>query len=305
MLELFKNFVCYFLEISIFYLLASMLSNFSISEHVKRIFTLPLFALIAAYLEYTNQFSTSYIFINIIIELLFLYLLMKHSFLDTVILFFLSYLLTMGFQVILMFFLPVKYTQLFSFMVSLIGNTILLILSILGYLFLSHYHIYIYIQKNSTLKLILGNLFMILFGMACYSKLNPTGITNILFILFICIIFLFMLNWDILKNQKQLLEKEKELEIYQTYIPVITELIDQVRIRQHQFDNHIQAIQMLPATHKDYTSLSNAIINYSDHIAINFKHSTLLKLNCKLLAGFLFSKYHEAETSEKRPSNCY
>ena len=277
MLEFFENIVCYLLEISIFYVLVSTLLNFSIVRNAGRIFAIPLFALSASYMEQVFSFHKSFLFVNIILELLCLYFLIRCPFLDTVILFFFSYLLTVGVQIIIMPFLTSQNTQPDSMVVSITGNSIILLSSVLAYLFLSQYHIYGFIQKNLTFKLILGNFFIIFFGIVCYSKWNPDGFYSFFFLLFICILFIFMLNWDVLQNQKKLLDKEKELEIYQAYIPVISELIDQVRIRQHQFDNHLQAVKMLPATHKDYDSLADALTNYSEHIAMGFKYLSPLQ----------------------------
>ena len=294
-----ESFICYSLEIIIYYFIAATLTDFPIVRNIKRMSVLPVFVLIMTSIEQHIFFHETFIFINIIFELLCLYFLLKCVFLDAVILLSLSYLLTVSCQILIMPFLSFKNVPPYSPIVSIVGNSIILLLAILGYLFLSSHYVYAFIQKNRIFKLLLGNFFILFFGIVCYSKQNPADFYSSLFLLFICILFLFMLNWDVIKNQKRLLEKEKELEIYQTYIPVISELIDQVRIRQHQFDNHIQAMQMLPATHKNYTDLADAITNYSEHVSLSLKHSILLKLNYKLLAGFLFSKCHQAENMKK------
>lgn len=78
---------------------------------------------------------------------------------------------------------------------------------------------------------------------------------------------------------------------------IIEELIDQVRMRQHDYSNELQAISMLPISYTDYESLSAALAkeldtSCSDHV---IKNSYLLKINMKLIAGFLFSKMNLAQ----------
>ena len=128
----------------------------------------------------------------------------------------------------------------------------------------------------------------------------PSKFDNILILFSTAMGIFAVLSWKIFKiTKKRLAEKENELTAYQLYFPAINNLIDQIMIQQHQFDNHIQAIEMLPVTHKDYNSLANSINAYFSYISSSFRNSTLLKLNNKLLAGFLFSKCQEAEENNR------
>lgn len=65
--------------------------------------------------------------------------------------------------------------------------------------------------------------------------------------------------------------------------------------KQHDFNNQMNAIRMLPYTYKDYDSLSDAIANYSTFLEEEFNESELLKINLPVVAGFVFSKIKEAE----------
>ena len=58
------------------------------------------------------------------------------------------------------------------------------------------------------------------------------------------------------------------------------------------------AIRALPLTFKDYNSLSNALTNNVAQIMQSLQNASLLKLNLKVLAAFLFSKVQQANKKE-------
>lgn len=286
-----------FLELCIFYLISTTFLSHKIDINIKNILVICSYTFLATLIEKYQLFKGLSTFVVIAFLLLGLFFLLKTTFLDTIILFMLSYLGTAALQLLIMaFFTSLK--RIFDILPYL-GNMIILVLAYLFYKTCSQYKLYQAIRKNRKLITILGNLFVIFFLTVCYSKINPSGFFSILLLLFIISILLLILNWDVLVNQKKIQEKDAELSAYETYLPVVNELIDQVRIRQHQFDNHLQAIRSLPVTHKDYTSLSSAVANYSAYFESTMKDAVLLKLNHKLLAGFLFSKYHQAEDQKK------
>ena len=55
---------------------------------------------------------------------------------------------------------------------------------------------------------------------------------------------------------------KKMLSTYEKYFPVINELMNELRSKQHDFDNHIQAINMITITSTDYNSIVNSMNNY-------------------------------------------
>lgn len=91
---------------------------------------------------------------------------------------------------------------------------------------------------------------------------------------------------DIIQNQ------EKELKLYQLYIQPMEELVKEIRARQHEFDNHINAILNMHLTVQDYDELverQSAYIHEIRRDSAN-KYLPLLRISDKVLAGFLYSK---------------
>lgn len=91
---------------------------------------------------------------------------------------------------------------------------------------------------------------------------------------------------DLIRNQ------EKELKMYQLYIQPLEELVKEIRARQHEFDNHINAILNMHLTVDNYDEL---VEKQSQYILDTRRDSasrylSLLRISDKVLAGFLYSK---------------
>lgn len=108
-------------------------------------------------------------------------------------------------------------------------------------------------------------------------------------IVFSVIIFGF-LDWS--RNYAALKKKEQELKIYKLYIKPMEELTKEIRARQHEFDNHMNAILNMHVTIDTYDELVKAQSAYGrgiygDRSRCNL---SLLRISDKILAGFLYSK---------------
>lgn len=112
----------------------------------------------------------------------------------------------------------------------------------------------------------------------------------IVFILFLIVIIWGTIDWkmssDIIKEQ------QKELIMYQLYIQPLEELVKEIRARQHEFDNHLNAILNMHLTVDNYDELVKQQSEYIKEISrdgVN-QYLPLLRISDKVLAGFLYSK---------------
>lgn len=98
--------------------------------------------------------------------------------------------------------------------------------------------------------------------------------------------------WDWLANYAVLKRQEEELKIYRLYIHPLEELTKDIRARQHEFDNHMNAILNMHVTIDNYEELVQAQSSYCKEIYESKEISTLalLRISDKILAGFLYSK---------------
>ena len=109
-------------------------------------------------------------------------------------------------------------------------------------------------------------------------------------IVFSVIIFGF---FDWAQNYAALRRQEQELKIYKLYIKPMEELTKDIRARQHEFDNHVNAILNMHLTVNDYEELvarQSAYITEVIRDDGSRKYLPLLRISDKVLAGFLYSK---------------
>lgn len=112
----------------------------------------------------------------------------------------------------------------------------------------------------------------------------------ILFGILLAVIFIGW--WDWLANYSILKRQEEELKIYKLYIHPLEELTKDIRARQHEFDNHMNAVLNMHVTIDNYDELVAAQSAYCKEIyeAKGVSTPALLRISDKILAGFLYSK---------------
>lgn len=112
----------------------------------------------------------------------------------------------------------------------------------------------------------------------------------VLFVIAFSVIIFGFLDW--LQNYAALRRQEQELMIYKLYIKPMEELTKDIRARQHEFDNHMNAILNMHVTIDSYEELVKAQSAYCKGIYGDKSrcNPVLLRISDKILAGFLYSK---------------
>lgn len=113
--------------------------------------------------------------------------------------------------------------------------------------------------------------------------------------LFISICLFCTLAGQLGKYKIKSKEIETELKMQQLYTESFHSLIDEIRLRQHEFDNHISAIYSLHYTCDSYEKLVKAQNEYSQAIIKENRYNKILKVGNPLLIGFLYGKFIEIE----------
>lgn len=121
-----------------------------------------------------------------------------------------------------------------------------------------------------------------------------------MFLLLIVVEIWGVIDWR--RNYILMQQKESELKLYQHYIRPLEELVKEIRARQHEFDNHINAILNMHLTIGNYDEL---VARQSEYITEVMKddetrgYLPLLRISDKVLAGFLYSKIVRAPSFVK------
>lgn len=111
----------------------------------------------------------------------------------------------------------------------------------------------------------------------------------------LCLMFFIVLFWGIidwLKNEHMLQTQEKELKTYKMYIQPLEELVKEIRAKQHEFDNHMNAVLNMHIVIDNYEELVKQQSAYIKEVRLDDgrRYINLLKISDKILAGFIYSK---------------
>lgn len=92
--------------------------------------------------------------------------------------------------------------------------------------------------------------------------------------------------------EEKIREQNSELKMYQMYIKPLEELVKEIRARQHEFDNHMNAILNMHLMIDNYEELVEKQTEYGGMLYLEEKRRflPLLRISDKILAGFLYSK---------------
>lgn len=172
-----------------------------------------------------------------------------------------------------------------------ISNLIILIIAIVLYKKVDLHTISLTFQRNSKLIgliLLLEStlVFLLIFQYKnAYGKvpIKYTVISGIMVLIIILCIhgLLYRIKYQ---------EKQAELEAYKTYSAAFSDLITQIRARQHEFDNHISALCNLHYICKDYDELVQEQSKYAKDVISNNRFHKLLVSGNPVIAGFLYGK---------------
>ncbi len=182
----------------------------------------------------------------------------------------------------------------------IIGSTITIIVIAISCIFIPLFKIYQYIL-NGSFVIKLGTihitiLLLIEIGISRFTNYNTYAMLSLILSFAVVII---TTDYLLIKQQRTIARQQESLENYQTYEPMMDSLIEDIRRRQHDFSNELNAINMISCTYNNYESLSHALNEHAEHLSRDFHSTDLVHLNMKVLAGFLHSKKATAAAEKK------
>ncbi len=93
------------------------------------------------------------------------------------------------------------------------------------------------------------------------------------------------------KSNAKVREKEIEINLNKIYFNAYSELIDSLRKKQHDIDNHINAIYSQHYTCSSLEELVDKQRAYCKYLESDNKYASLLKIDDPIIGGFLYSKF--------------
>ena len=125
--------------------------------------------------------------------------------------------------------------------------------------------------------------------MVWYIDLN--GFLESILAYLVIIVLILIINVVIIHNGLQNQATQEKMKIYDTYLPVIEAIVEDIRLKQHDYHNQLQALSSI----KENGLTSKTLERYEKELKTDTIWSKLIKMDNKILMAFLYSKYREAE----------
>lgn len=104
-----------------------------------------------------------------------------------------------------------------------------------------------------------------------------------------------VLLWD----QRRIQERQR-VRLLEHYLPMVEELVESVRARQHEFNNRMMAVSAAVSTADTLDGAREAVAALAGRIALDKADRELLRCDSKVISGMLFGKIKQAELRHVR-----
>ncbi len=270
---------------------------------IKRMYTiLPIMVVKIIYLSSTLFIQSEYIdsCINILMGILTIVLYFKIPLKNSIFCYISGYIIILSIQLPFALFNQLLFHINNADILLIIGAIYSFIVSMLIYHFFNLHKLYSILYESGHWGTIcLTNLFAFSVIFALYFKLDKKHFFDIILFIIISFTILLYVNIILIYQLKRMHKQREQLKAYEQYIPMLNNLILDIRSRQHNHSNEIQAIFALMYTHENYDSLTKAMKKYLNISKNTIRTDSLLKINLSLVAGFLYHKECIAKQQKK------
>ncbi len=153
-----------------------------------------------------------------------------------------------------------------------------------------------FLKKETTLRIV-SVIAFVFFGIILYQfkDMWKASVGDYAFaIIFIIMILVTVFQWQKARGEAE--QRTAELKMQELCNSSFAELIAQVRMRQHDFNNHLNAILSMQHTSSSLEELKEKQNAYCEYICDENKFNRLLSSEGNLsMIGFLYSKFMEAD----------
>lgn len=133
---------------------------------------------------------------------------------------------------------------------------------------------------------------MVLFSIINYKNDEKVEIEPLV-LLFICIIFIFILSGQMNKYKVKAKEVETELRMQKLYADSFKGMIEDIRLRQHEFNNHISMLHSMHLKYHTFEELAAALDSYGNSVTKENRFHKLLSCGNSVIIGFLYGRFVE------------
>lgn len=151
--------------------------------------------------------------------------------------------------------------------------------------------------KNNILVIMINIISIILIFMYIWQVNKELVWTNMGYALIIIAVWL-CLNVFFLYQHIRIQQQQQIIQIHERYLPILKNMVDEVRQKQHDFKNHLNVLYGL-AQFEDTQDFQKEITNYIDTLIGEIKPiDQVLNMKDPILSAIIYYKKSEAENKE-------
>lgn len=109
------------------------------------------------------------------------------------------------------------------------------------------------------------------------------------------LLFCLLADGVLLHYNQRRIQERKYIRMIEQYVPIVEELISQVRARQHEFNNRIMAIESAVSAAATLDEAKENVAALIKGISLSPRDRDLLVCDSKIIAGMLYGKVKHAE----------
>lgn len=149
--------------------------------------------------------------------------------------------------------------------------------------------------ESRTAAILLTSIFcFVAFYILSAKESGGYSVIDYLLFFVMAIVIIFLIGaWE--RYRLQMKEKQIEIGVHEIYAASYQKLIDEIRVRQHEFDNHLQAIINQQFTCSTYEELTHVQGEYIQAITYDNRYNKLLGQGNAVYLGFLYGKFVSME----------
>ena len=145
-------------------------------------------------------------------------------------------------------------------------------------------------RSDFTVLIVSANISVLLMAVLSILSFDVDRILSHLWVIIILILAVLLLDSILLFLHQRRTQEQKRIHMIEQYVPIVEELISQVRARQHEFNNRMMAIEAAVAS-------ADTLADLTGSIGISLNDRELLSCDSKMIAGMLFGKIKQAEVA--------
>ena len=152
-------------------------------------------------------------------------------------------------------------------------------------------------RSDFTVLIVSANIAVLLMAVLSILSFDVDRILSHLWVIIILILAVLLLDSILLFLHQRRIQEQKRIHMIEQYVPIVEELISQVRARQHEFNNRMMAIEAVVTSADTIEEARKEVTALTGSIGISLNDRELLSCDSKMIAGMLFGKIKQAEVA--------